>query len=93
VLENSNMNIFIQYYLPDYINQDKMEKTYIIPTWQEVHPKTTLNDVEWIKPEIGDKPEIKGVWEFESDSSKGKFYSVKQNGLKLTCNCSRILES
>ena len=63
-------------------------KAYIVPTWQEVHPKTTLNDIEWVKPEIGDKPEIKGVWEFESDSSKGKFYSVKQNGLKLTCNCS-----
>ena len=63
-------------------------KTYIIPTWQEVHPQTTLNDIEWIKPEIGNKPEIKGVWEFESSSSKGKFYSVKQNGLKLTCNFS-----
>ena len=69
-----------------FVGQDG--KKFIVPTWQEVLPETTLADIEWVKPEIGDKPEIKGVWEFESSSSKGKFYSVKQNGLKLTCNCS-----
>jgi hypothetical protein len=62
-------------------------KKYIIPTWQEVLPETTLNDVEWVKPKRTPEKQIKGVWEFESSSSKGKFYSVKQNGLKFTCNC------
>ncbi len=62
-------------------------KKYITPTWQEVLPETTLNDIEWVKPEIVKEKPIKGVWEFESSSSKGKFYSVKQNGVKFTCNC------
>jgi hypothetical protein len=62
-------------------------KKYIIPTWQEVLHETTLNDIEWVKPKITQEKQIEGVWEFESSSSKGKFYSVKQNGLKFTCNC------
>ena len=31
------------------------DKTYIVPTWQEVDPNTTIKDITWIKP----KPTIK----------------------------------
>ena len=61
---------------------------YIVPTWQKVHSKTTLNDIEWIKPEIVKEPVEKETWKFESSSEKGLFYKVKKQGDKLTCNCS-----
>ena len=36
-------------------------KKYIIPTWQEVLPETTLGDINWIKPKlkVKEKPVIK----------------------------------
>jgi len=61
---------------------------YIVPTWQKVHPETTLNDIEWIKPEVIKEPVEKETWKFESSSEKGLFYRVKKQGDKLTCNCS-----
>jgi len=74
-------------YSPRLYKSNEDGKTYIIPTWQEVLPETTLDDINWIKPKRVKEKIIGGVWEFESSSSKGKFYSVKQTGLKLTCNC------
>lgn len=62
---------------------------YIVPTWQKVHPKTTLQDIEWIKPVTPvEAPIEKNTWKFESSSDPGHFYTVRQSGLKLTCNCS-----
>lgn len=60
-------------------------KKFIIPTWQEVHPKTTLKDIEWIKPEKVELKE-KGSWKFKSSSSDAT-YIVRRSGVKLTCNC------
>ena len=61
---------------------------YIVPTWQKVHPETTLQDIEWIKPTKVEAPVEKNTWKFESSSDPGHFYTVRQSGLKLTCNCS-----
>ena len=61
---------------------------YIMPTWQKVHPETTYNDIEWIKPVKTEAPVEKETWKFESSSEKGLFYKVKKQGDKLTCNCS-----
>ena len=61
---------------------------YIVPTWQKVHPKTTLKDIEWIKPEVVKPVVEKNTWKFESASDPGHFYTVRQTGIKLTCNCS-----
>ena len=63
-------------------------KKYILPTWQEVHPQTTLEDIEWIKPEKIEIPVEKNTWIFESSSEKGIFYKVTKQGDKITCNCS-----
>jgi len=63
-------------------------KTYIVPTWQEVHPETTLKDIEWIKPAKVEVPVEKNTWKFESSSDPGHFYTVRQSGLRLSCNCS-----
>ena len=69
-------------------------KKFIVPTWQEVHPQTTLADIEWIKPtkpiEI---PVEKNVWKFESSSDPGHYYTVRQSGLKFTCNCPGVWRS
>jgi hypothetical protein len=66
---------------------------YIIPTWQKVHPKTTLDDIEWIKPLVEDVPLEKNTWKFESSSSPDVFYIVRQKGDKFTCNCSGFFRS
>lgn len=67
----------------------KDNKLYILPGWQLVDPNTTLNDIEWVKPEVKkDEPVEKNVWKFQSDSNPEIFYFVKQNGNKFTCSCS-----
>jgi len=68
-------------------------KTYIVPGWQEVLPETTLNDIEWIKPEIVKVKPEKNEWLFESSSDPGHFYRVRQTGTKFTCNCPGVWRS
>ena len=68
-------------------------KTYIMPGWQEVLPETTLNDVEWIKPEVVKVEPQKNEWLFESSSDPGHFYRVRQSGNKLSCNCPGVWRS
>ena len=68
-------------------------ETFIVPTWQKVHPKTTLNDIEWIKPVKVEAPVEKNTWKFESSSEPGHFYTVRQSGLKYTCNCPGVWRS
>lgn len=54
-------------------------KKYIVPSWQEVHPETTLEDINWIKP----IPKVKvdkikvGDYIIKFDIRRGYF----------TCNC------
>lgn len=57
-------------------------KKYLVPEWREVHPDTTINDIEYIKP----KP--KPVKE-KLQSFKVKDYIIKYNSDRklYTCNC------
>ena len=64
-------------------------KRYLMPDWKVVNPKTTLDDIEWIKPQPK-KTEIE-TFEFKSSSS-GSMYTTKKytkpNGeIKFTCSC------
>jgi len=70
-----------------FVGQDG--KKFIVPTWQEVLPETTLADIEWIKPEkLVEKTEEK-EWKFESKSDPGHFYLVTQvSDYKVRCTCS-----
>jgi hypothetical protein len=62
---------------------------YIVPSWQKVHPKTTLDDIITVRPSIKKETPIeKNTWKFESSSDPGHFYTVRQSGLKLICDCS-----
>jgi hypothetical protein len=79
------------------------EKRYIVPTWKEVDPNTTLKDIEWIKP----KPKVKRsktvVKTFDSGSSdatyttkyypdSGKYYCDCPGSWRSFGNCKHIKE-
>jgi hypothetical protein len=64
---------------------DHNGKRYLTPDWIEVHPQTTYDDIVYNTPVV-EEPKVKNEWMFESSSGDG-FYRVRQNGLKLTCNC------
>ena len=73
--------------LPPSLFTSQDGKKYIVPTWQEVLPETTLNDIKWVKPEVV-KPKLqKNEWMFESSSDPGHFYKVTQVGVTYKCNC------
>ena len=77
--------------LPPSIFKSTDGKFYIIPTWQEVLPETTFNDIEWVreKAKVEKKISKPKEWKFESKSKPGNFYIVKQiSDYKVTCNCS-----
>ena len=61
-------------------------KKYLLPMWKEVHPETTYNDINIIRPTKVEVKE-KGTWKFESSSDPSSFYFVRQNGTKLSCTC------
>lgn len=71
--------------LPPSIVAGRDGKKYIVPTWQEINPLTTLEDINWVPKKIGPKPEPH-TWTFKSSSGDG-VYKVKQTGNTLKCNC------
>jgi len=80
-----------EHHLPPTLFIDTKGKKYILPTWVEVVPETTLSDIEWTQPKL--KGEVKQVkvesntYRFESKSEPGSFYTVTQKGDKLKCDC------
>jgi hypothetical protein len=76
-------------YLSPSLFIDSKGDKYMVPSWIKVHPKTTLADIEVVRPiKNVEAPIEKNSWKFESSSEKGLFYTVRQNGNKLTCTCS-----
>jgi hypothetical protein len=62
-------------------------KTYIVPTWKEVLPETTLNDITWVRDvKVKKVKPKKDTWEFKSSSSDS-VYTVTQVGLTYKCTC------
>ena len=59
-------------------------KKYLMPGWLEVPLDTTLDDIDWTPPEA---PKQTGEWEFESSSSPGLMYKVREVSGSLTCDC------
>ena len=79
--------------IPPHLFMGSDGKKFIVPTWQEVLPETTLDDINWIRTEIKTiKPE-KNEWLFESSSDPGLIYKVTQVGDKLSCNCPGVWRS
>lgn len=84
-------------YMPPFIL--KMNgKTYLMPLWQEVHPETTIEDINWIKPKpkpVQKREVIKHT--FESATS-GSVYTTREyhnedGSIKYTCNCPGVWRS
>jgi retron-type reverse transcriptase len=76
-------------YLTPSLFIDSKGNKYIVPSWIKVHPKTTLKDIEVIRPTKEKVAPIeKETWKFESSSEPGIFYKVRKQGDKLICNCS-----
>ena len=74
--------------LPPSLYVDTEGQKYIVPAWTKVHAETTLEDINWIKPELDKKPKAgNDEWLIESSSSK-ELYRVKKHGVRFTCNCS-----
>jgi hypothetical protein len=71
--------------LPPSIVAGRDGKKYIIPTWQEINPLATLEDINWVPKKTEPKPESK-TWTFKSSSSD-TVYKVKQIDNTLKCNC------
>jgi hypothetical protein len=67
------------------VKQD--DKTYMIPDWVEVHPKTTYKDIYYKEPKKKVDRSKLGKWEFKSSSSDA-IYKVKEmpDG-RLNCDC------
>lgn len=65
--------------------------TYLTPGWKKVDPNTTLEDVEWVTPNVKAKKTQVEKFEFTSSSSN-KVYVAKRitdgdGNKKYTCNC------
>jgi len=74
-------------YLPPGLYTDSKGEKYITPNWQKVHPETTLNDIEWVKPKPKKIKVEKQEFQFESKSDPGHFYNVTVKGNQVDCNC------
>jgi hypothetical protein len=75
----------IEHYIAPAIFTDTKGEKFIVPQWIKVHPATTLNDINWVKPEPKVKKE---VFTAVSGSGLGE-YKVKFDSVKnyWTCNC------
>lgn len=61
---------------------------YIVPTWQKVHPKTRLEDIDWIKPKKKKTNVFKQkTWKFESSSSDSVYTVTQVDSKTLKCSC------
>ena len=74
--------------LPPSLFTSQDGKKFIVPTWQEVLPETTLKDINWIKPKVKKEKPQKNEFQFESKSDPGHFYKVTVTGTKVDCTCS-----
>ena len=102
--EKSNLNInpkgfgsFVAFKLFKYDYEHHMSpslanignKKYIVPTWQEVLPETTLKDINWIKPKVKKMLESKTITKINTSSSGLGKYTTKyypESG-KYHCSC------
>ena len=115
--EKSNLNInpkgfgsFVAFKLFKYDYEHHMspslanigDKRYIVPTWQEVLPETTLDDINWIKPKLKakEKPVIKthisgsGLGEYTTKyyPESGKYHCSCPGYWRSSGNCKHVKE-
>jgi hypothetical protein len=62
------------------------DKTTIFPSNIEVHPKTTLSDIEIIRSKKRIEKPQENIYKIESTTS-GSMYMVREIAGRYTCNC------
>lgn len=72
-------------------------KRVIVPTWQEVHPLTTLNDIEWVKPQKRPRADISvktgdGKYKTTFNTATGKFKCSCMGFWRSNGNCKHVKE-
>jgi hypothetical protein len=63
-------------------------KMYIVPTWKEVDPNTTLNDIHWVRPKVK-VTKSETVVKISKSSSSDAEYTTKYypDSGKYHCDC------
>lgn len=72
-------------------------KRIIVPTWQEVHPLTTLEDIEWVKPQKRPRADISvktgdGKYKTTFNTATGKFKCSCMGFWRSNGNCKHVKE-
>ena len=78
-------------FLPPTLYTNPEGEKFIVPTYQKVHPKTELVDIDWIKPKVKSPKSQLKTFKYQSSSSSD-IYTVKEylnadNTISLRCNC------
>lgn len=73
--------------IPPRIYKANDNKTYILPTWEEVSENTTMDQVEWIQPVSKPEPKLTvSAWKPEMGENKyNTHFNVQAN--KFFCSC------
>jgi len=72
-------------------------KRIIVPTWQEVQPLTTLEDIEWVKPQKRPRADISvktgdGKYKTTFNTATGKFKCSCMGFWRSNGNCKHVKE-
>ena len=72
-------------------------RKYIVPGWKEVHPNTTMENIEWVKAKVVVKKTEIETFEFPSSSGSEiyitKKYTNPDGSIKYGCNCPGVWRS
>lgn len=79
-------------YMPPTLYTSRDGTTYLMPDWKPVHGKTTLNDIEWVKPKPKNIPKTEVKEHKFTSSSSDKVYITKEykkpdGSITYSCNC------
>jgi hypothetical protein len=74
-------------YMAPALYTDQKGDKYVLPTYQKVHPKTTLDDLVWVKPQP--KKRTEPIIETHISSSKDIEYTTKYfpDSGNFSCTC------
>lgn len=74
--------------VPPRIYKANDNKTYVLPTWEEVPETTTIDQVEWVQPKPETKPIVTEGLTWKPEMGENKYnthFNVQAN--KFFCSC------
>ena len=76
-------------YLPATLSVNQKGKLVMLPTWEEVHPQTELEDIILKRPEVKVRKERVITQKYNVKNDEGDVYVVSHNTSenKWRCNC------